>query len=294
MTDRSGIRSAELLVLLTVVIWGGNTSLVKWGIGGFNLFLFNAFRYIVATATVGALFLRRASWQPVQAGDWPRLIRLGIIASVLYQIAFIVGLLYTSASNSLVLLSTSPLWTMVIHARMHGEKIVPRAWWGVILSFAGILLIIIASGKKPDPGNMELPGNLISLGAAVLWGLNANLQKPLLATYSPVQVSLVSSAVGALGLNIAALPVALHAGWGEISPTYYLVAVVSGSVSIATANVFYSVGVKRLGPARIAPYSNLVPVVGVVIASIALGEEFLPLQLAGSVVTVAGVWIARR
>ncbi|MGB6120572.1 MAG: hypothetical protein WBG80_01590, partial [Bacteroidota bacterium] len=49
-------------------------------------------------------------------------------AHVMYQMAFITGLNLTTAGNAAVLLATAPLWTLVIDARMHGEKISGRMW----------------------------------------------------------------------------------------------------------------------------------------------------------------------
>ena len=292
--ERRGDRTAELLVLVTVTIWGANNSLVKWGIGGLDVLVFNAIRYLVATAAVGAFFAARSAWKPVPRSDWPRLVGFGLVASVAYQMAYIVGLNYTTAGNSSVLMATAPVWTILLSSRLHGETVQGQAWAGMAMSFAGILMIIFGSGKELTLGAGGVLGDLLSLGAAMLWALNANLQKFLLARYSAMQLSLVSTAVGAVGLGLAGVPAAMSLAWQEVPPGSYVAAILSGALSIAAANVFYSFGVKKLGPTRVAPFGNLVPVISVVVAFLTLGERFLPLQSVGAALAIAGVWLARR
>ena len=161
-------------------------------------------------------------------------------------------------------------------------------------SFIGVLMIIIGSGKKLEIGSSALFGDLITVGAAFLWGLNTNLQKPLLARYSPMQLTLAMITVGALGLSLSAAPSAMEFNWGAVDWTYYAAALASGALSIALANVGWSVGVKRLGPSRTANFGNLVPVLAFLISYLVLDENVLLIQVFGAAVTIGGVWLARR
>ena len=106
--ERSREHTAELLLIVVVVIWAANYPIAKWAIAGLNVFVFNGIRYIVAAAGVLLFFRLRHAWTPITRKDWPALLRAGFIANVLYQMAFIVGLSLTTAGNSAVLLSTSP------------------------------------------------------------------------------------------------------------------------------------------------------------------------------------------
>ena len=284
----------ELQLLLVVLIWAVNYPIVKYGITGLNIFVFNSIRFIVAGIFIWIFFLGQSRWTPVERRDWKGLLQAGVIAHVLYQIAFIVGLNLTTAGNSAILISTSPLWTIVLHARLHKEKIRSRVWAGIILSLCGVALLIIGSGKKIEFGSNALIGDIICFLAAILWGLNTTLQKPLLSKYSPPQVNLVMIAVGAAGLTLAATPNLIHLYGAEIHWSYYAAALISGMFSIGLANVLWSNGVKRIGPGRTAIFNNLVPVFAFALSYITLHEEVLPIQFIGAAVTISGVWIARR
>jgi drug/metabolite transporter (DMT)-like permease len=284
----------EILLLAVIGIWAANYPLTKYGIAGLDILVFNAIRFVVAALVIAAIFVFRPDGRPVARSDWLPLLRTGVIASVFYQVAFIVGLSFTTAGNSAILLATAPLWTVVLHARLHKEPISQQVWRGMALSLIGVVLIVVGSGKKIEVGGTALAGDLICLGAAFLWAVNTNMQKPLLTRYSPVQVSLIIVAVGAVGLSAIAVPSAVTMSWREVHWTYYAAAVASGAASIGVANVFWSYGVKRLGPSRTGNFGNLTPVMAFVFSYLTLHEEIGVLQIAGAAITLGGIWYARR
>ena len=287
-------RTAEALLFAVMIIWAVNYPVAKYAMGGINLYVFNSIRYVVAAGVLVAIFAARSAWYPVASKDWKALLQAGFVANVLYQMAFITGLNLTTAGNSAVLLSTAPLWTVYINSRMHSEPISKPMWTGMLVSLIGVVMIIIGSGKKLEFGSHELVGDFVSLGAAALWGLNTNLQKPLLTRYSATQLALVMILVGAVGLTLIGIPPMLTMHWGTVHWTFYLAAVGSGALSIGAANIVWSYGVKRLGPGRTANFSNLVPVLAFILSSMLLDEKVLIIQYFGAAVTIFGVWIARR
>jgi len=292
--QRSREHSAELRLMVVVIVWATNYPIAKWAIAGLDAFVFNGIRFVVAAGAVFVYFRSQHTWVSIAQEDRLALFRAGFVANVLYQIAFIVGLGLTTAGNSAVLLSTSPLWTLFFSARLHKERIGPIMWTGMAVSLCGVIMIIIGSGKKLEFGSMALVGDVISLAAAILWALNTNLQKPLLAKYSAIQVTLVMLSVGATGLTLAAIPAAISMEWTSLPWSYYAAAAVSGALSIALANVLWSAGVKRLGPGRTSSFANLVPVIAFVVSYAVLDEQIFLLHIVGAVVTILGVWIARR
>ncbi|MGH2569505.1 MAG: DMT family transporter [Bacteroidota bacterium] len=297
MSDESVLpryRSAEFLLLIVVIIWASNFPIAKYGIRGLDIFVFNGIRYLSAFIAVALIFRLRGKWKDVHSSDWRKMIGVGFLAHVVYQLAFIVGLKLTTAGNSAILLATSPLWTVFLSARMHKEAIPFQTWMGMVLSLVGIATIIVASGREVEFGSSAILGDLITLLAALLWALNTNMQKPLLVHHSSMQLTVVMVAVGAVAHTLFSLPDALTMSWGDTHPTYFLAAVVSGALTIGVGNVLWSYGVKRIGPSRTANVSNLTPVLAFIISYLTLNEAVSLLHVVGGAVTIMGIWIARR
>ena len=286
--------NAEALILVTVVIWGANYPLAKFGLGGMHPFVFNAIRYITAAAVLMMVSASRPGTIKIDPRDRWKLLWAGLVANVLYQVVFIIGLDMTTSGNSAVILSTSPLWTVFLHARMHHENIPRPMLAGMVLSVIGVFFIILGSGKSFGFSGREFEGGCILLVAAFLWGLNTNLQKPLLRTYSPTHLSVILISVGAVGLTGLAVPYAVHANDGLPGLPYLFAAVLSGAFSIGIGNLFWSYGVKVLGPGKTSSFNNLVPVIALVLSYVYLQERLVPVQIAGAAMTIAGVWAARR
>ena len=284
---------AEAWLLLVVLIWAANYPLAKWAISGMDVAIFNAIRFVVAALVTTSIFFSQASWTPIDRGGWRRILTTGLVAHVFYQVIFLWGLSMTSAGNVAVLLATSPLWTLFINAKLHREKIQKIMWFGMAISLAGITLIIVGSGKNIEFGGSAILGDLISLMAAMLWGLHTNLQKPLVLNYSVFQVTFLMLAVGGTGLSLIALPKAVTFLWSSTPWTYYAAAISSGAISIGIGNILWSNGVKRLGPGRTSNFNNLIPVLAFIISYLTLHEEISLIQVIGVVVTIVGVWSAR-
>jgi drug/metabolite transporter (DMT)-like permease len=211
----------EISLLAVVVIWAINYPIVKYGLAGLNPFIFNSIRYIVASLVAVLPFLLRYKWERIAKEDIRSIARAGIVASVAHQVMFIVGMSMTTAGNAVILLSTSPLFTVILNARLQRERIKPAVWTGMLISLVGIILIIIGSGKKVEFGGNELLGDFICLGASALWALNNNLQRPILQRYNVAQFALIQFVIGAVGLSVIAMPWVLRTDLSSVHWTYY-------------------------------------------------------------------------
>jgi drug/metabolite transporter (DMT)-like permease len=290
----SRVYPVELMLMAAVIIWAANYPVSKYGLTGLGVFIFNAMRFVVASLFLILLFVRRFRWMPVARNDWMKLLGLGVLANVIYQAAFVAGLNLTSSGNAAVLLSTSPLWTVLFDARINKQPITAGMIWGMAMSLCGVVLIIVGSGKEVEIGGTALRGDLICLAAAALAGLANNLQRPYLVRYGVPQLSLILIVVGAVGLTLLAVPSAFQTSWMSVHWSYYAAVLASGAFSIAIGSLFWNRGIIELGPGRAANFNNLIPVLAFVISYLILGEELYLTQFIGAAITIAGVWYARR
>ena len=286
--------STDFLLITVVVLWAGNLPLVKWALQGNDVFVFNSMRFLVAAIVTALIYFSRNTWQPLQRNDIVKIIGAGIVANVLYQMFFIFGISKTSAGNASILLATAPLWTVVFSRLIHKENVHAQLWLGMAISLCGVVLIIFGSSKKISFGSEALFGDVLMFFAAMMWALNTYLQKFFLTRYSASQLTFIWMMVGSASLTLIALPSVHSVNFTALHWSYYLAAFSSGALSIGIANYLWTIGVKRIGPAKTANFNNLVPVLALILSYIFIGETLEMLQCIGAAATIAGVWIARR
>ena len=293
LPDRS-TRSTETLLIVVVFIWAANAPVVKFGILGMEVVIFNSIRFLIAGAILLTIHRVRSTWSPVSKADWPRLIGLGLIAHVFYQFAYLYGLKNTTVGNSAIILSTSPLWTVFLNSMIHKERVPSQAWLGTGVSLVGIILIVLGTGSTVSFGGNAVLGDVLSLAAALLWALSTTLQKTFLRSYSATQLSAILVSTGAVVWTLMAFPSVFGLGWGTVAVGYYAAAIGSGALSTGASTVLWARGIKSLGPRKTANFNNLVPILAFVFAYLFLGEEIFPLQILGAGFTLVGVYLARR
>jgi drug/metabolite transporter (DMT)-like permease len=111
--------------------------------------------------------------------------------------------------------------------------------------------------------------------------------------FNAAVITFLAAAVGAaafLVLSLAFEPGGLQA-YGLASPQALAGVAYLGSFGTVISFVFFSLGVERLGAARAAAYSVLIPLFGVAATTALLGEALEPLALAGAAIVVGGLWL---
>ncbi len=283
----------DLAIGLLVLIWGSNFSVVKAALTEFSPLAFNSIRFVLASLVLAA-FLWISGVRPrFQKGDTLRLVGLGLLGNVVYQALFIHGINWTRAGNAALMLSAVPLIVALLSVGLKHETISRAGWAGVALSIGGIALILWGSTRGISFGSDTLRGDLTMLAAALGWSVYTVLSAPYVQKYGTLPVTAFTMWVGTVGLVAVSTPALLAQEWGSISLGAWGGLVFSGAFAIAVAYMLWYYGVQHLGSSRTAIYSNTVPVVALIVAWMTLGEVPTWVQVAGTVMIISGIGLAR-
>jgi drug/metabolite transporter (DMT)-like permease len=216
---------------------------------------------------------------------------LGIVGNTCYQLAFILGLAHTTATNSSLILATVPTMVAVFAGLLGLERITPRMWWGIGLGTLGVVLVIATSGVEFSATTLR--GDLITVLAVLCWaGYTVGLRK-LPAGFSPLRVTTVTTLAGTPGLLLVGLPEMLRMEWGAVPATAWGAMFYATVFSLVIAYLLWNRSVQAVGGTRTAIYMCVTPLVAVGAAWIMLGEHARPLQGVGAVLIIAGVLLTR-
>lgn len=283
----------DLMLIGTSIIWGVNFSAVKIALADFPPLIFNALRFGLTSLFSLALSAVKRNFT-FHKEDFLRLFTLSLIGYVIYQLCFIHGVALTTASNSSLILATTPIFVALLSSVLGIEKVERKIWGGVALSFSGILLITLGGGQTPTLADQSLIGDLLIFAGTLCWSMYTVLSKPLLQKYSPIQLVTLTMIIGTPPLVIISVPSLKEQSWVSISPYGWLCLIYSFLFSLAIGYVLWYRGISRIGSARTALYSNLTPVIALTIAWLFLTETMTPLQILGATLIFISLYIARR
>ncbi len=295
-TAQKNINLADGFLLLTVIFWSINFSMVKFALVELSPLAFNGLRMLLAAGLMLILVPLLGYSLKFQRHHLGRLIVLGLLGNTAYQLCFIFGIARTSADNAALILATVPVWVALIGTIAGTEKVTTGGWLGVGLSLAGIGLIILGGQRQAQLhfGGATLLGDGLILGATLCWSLYTLISRRMLRDYSSIAVTTFSTVVGVIPLLLLAIPPLVQLDWTTISMTAWGALIFSGVFGITLAYFFWNYGVSRLGSAHTSLYSNLTPPLALLIAWLLLGETLTLVQIGGGLLALGGVALARR
>jgi len=224
---------------------------------------------------------------------WP-----GIVAGLAFGAEFALiyaGLAYTTAARMVVFLYLAPCFTALgLSLFVPGERLGGLQWSGIALAFAGVVIAFadgFAATARPT-----LAGDALGALAALLWAATTVLIRATrLATATASKVLFYQLAVSALMLPIAS---SLLGEPGVIAWTPRAVASLAyQSVVVAFASylVWFWLLTRYLG-GRLAVFSFLAPLFGVVFGTTILGEPLTGRFALAALLVGAGIALvnARR
>lgn len=282
----------DALLLLLALIWGVNFSVIKVALLELHPFAFNALRFPLASFVLYLLLRFRGALPLPRAGDRLRVLGLGVLGHIVYQPLFILGLNLTSAGNASLLLATTPIWILLLSVALGQERPSSLVWTGIGATVLGMLLIV-EGGAGFDLGRRGFLGDVLMVLSALAWALYTVGAREPVQRYGALAVTAWTLWIGTAGLVLMGLPWLDDVSLRAVSPRAWAGVAYAGALAISVAYAIWYRGVRRLGSARTAAYSNLVPVVALVVAWIWLGETPSGLQLAGAGVILGGLSLAR-
>lgn len=293
MTTSYGARSADAGLLALAFIWGVNFSVVKSVLEEIPPLGFNALRFPLAVLVLGWLLWRRSGSPSIERKDVPRLVALGLLGNVAYQLCFIVGIDRTTAGNASLLLATTPVWTVFLSAVAGHERPTRQLLLGAGATVLGMFMVVAGGSDEISLGSATLRGDLLMIAGAWIWSVYTVAGRAPVAKYGALPVTAWTLIIGTPLLVVFGVPDLLATDLRAVSAAAWLGLVYAGVLAIGIAYLLWYRGVEVLGNNRTAVYSNLVPVAALITAWVWLGERPAPLQMGGAAVILGGLTIAR-
>jgi drug/metabolite transporter (DMT)-like permease len=265
--DTVDMAAAAIMVGLTLS-WGLNYVAAKISYAGYDPVFLS-----IARALIGGLcVLAWCRWRGIQLLTHDGTLAAGFVVGALFGFEFLflyVGLEHTSVVRNTLLVNTMPFWVLIGGHFLLGEHITLRKLIGLLLAFAG--LVAVFSDKFSAGAGATLTGDLLSLGAGVLWALtNIVIKWSKLSGTSAEKLLLYQLAGGAV-VGALALPFAGPA-IREFAMVPTLALLFQAIVIVAFTYVLWFWLLRRYPASGLSSFTFLTPVFGVLCGAVFLNE----------------------
>lgn len=200
------------------------------------------------------------------------LILAGIMGTAANQLSFLAGLSMTSPVDASLIITITPIITMLFAALIIKEPISFKKASGVLIGMSGAAIILYTSRYGHFEQSGTLKGNLVVLISCFVYGLYLVIIRPLMANHSPVHVMKWTFFYGA----VVALPftwkkLGIHEGATSVEWLQLGYALLMGTFA---AYLLVAFSLKLLRPTTVSMFNYIQPLIASSIA-IVLGQDIL-------------------
>ena len=286
-------RLFHILAILTSAIWGttfiSSKLLLQEGLSPAAIMML---RFILAYVMM-LPFIKRKEWFCGNLKDELLMVLLGVSGGSLYFLLENTALVYTQASNVAIIIAATPLLTMLTVNLINKGVGASRKLYGYsLMSLVGVAMVVMN-------GNFVLKlnpkGDILTFGAVITWVIYSIIITKVQDRYSSAMITRKVFFYGMLTLlpyfaiepwGVTMEMLARPMVWGNIA---YLGAVASLGCYLA-----WNIVIKRLGAVDATNYLYINPIVAMITAWAVLDERITSLAMVGTVLILAGVYLAER
>jgi drug/metabolite transporter (DMT)-like permease len=278
----AGISTAFLCV-----IFGSNAVAIKLAFSGVGVFTTAAIRFSIAALAI--YIWARATGQPLalKKGQLFQLLVLAALFAVQLSMVYF-GLSKSNASRGTLIANLLPFWVLFLaHFFIPGDRITRRKFLGILFGFSGVAFMF--AENKGITADFRT-GDLIILSATVIWSCSVVYLKRIISAFSAFQVTLYSMVFSVPVFLLEALlwdtPMISKLDLKIIGAVLYQ-SLVTATFGFVTWNTM----LQKYGAVALHSFIFIMPIAGVALGGLVLGEPITSKLLIALALIVAGILV---
>ena len=276
----------------TTLLMGSSYPFAKDVLGVMSPLLYSASRYLVASLFLFAMLalMRRPMTLPQR--DWVPMILLSLIGVSLFQACW--GLAMTRSAPSLgsIVMTTTTAFSAIL-AWLGGRKLPALGWAGIVIAFAGVVLVVNNSLTTLTLSFGSLDGTLLWMLAAFAWALYVDRCAPYNLRLGALPVMAGTTLIGSLVLLPISLVFDSLSEFARLDDRLLGFWLYTAIFPVGVAFLGISAGLDRLGVSRVMVYMYLIPVAGVGLSAAFFGDPVTAARVLGGLIVLLGVILTR-
>lgn len=258
-------------LLMVVFLWGVNSVSIKYLTQFFPPLALAPIRLSLASVLLLAIVFYRYGCQKVSRQVWLLIAGIALFSIFLHQIVLTIGIKATSATHSVIIVGSSPLFTILLANVFLKEAFTLEKCIGMALGMGGLLAII--SGNKQGVATVD--GDVMVFIAMITFVIGSFFVKQATVTAPPLVVTAYSHCLAAIGLVFLGLTV--NSTWTYSADSFSIkpiaVLLFSSFISTGIGALLWNIGIQKVGATTASLFQNASPIIGVFASVFFLGEQ---------------------
>jgi drug/metabolite transporter (DMT)-like permease len=248
-------------------------------------------RYVPIALACIVILAVTGKWRIARA-DWPRLLVISIVGVFGYSTASVYGFATVPAGIGGLIYATQPLFIVLLAVIMLGERLTLRIIAGLVLAFAGTVLLVWDDLISAGAVQPYLPGILLLLFACFAWSFYSVPGKVFIQRYGTLSTTTLSLLIGTLPMLALASPATIDTLAAMTLRQWLEVGFLAG-ISSFVAMFGWTYATARLAASTIGASLYVIPVIAVLAGALILGETVTLTTILGGLLILVGVAVAQ-
>ena len=279
-------------MLGTVLLMGSSYPFAKDVLAVMSPLLYSASRYLVASLFLFAALALMRRPLDLPRRDWVPMLLLSLVGVALFQACWGLAMTRTAPSLGSIVMTTTTAFSAIL-AWFGGRRLPALGWAGIVLAFAGVVLVVnnSLSAFTVTPGSLD--GTLLWMLSAFAWAFYVERCAPYNLRLGALRVMAWTTLLGSLVLLPISLAFDSLSEFGRLDDRLLGFWLYTAIFPVGVAFLGLTAGLDRLGVSRVMVYMYLIPVAGVGLSAAFFGDPLTAARVLGGLVVLAGVILTR-
>jgi len=284
--------AGELVMMVTILLMGSSYPFAKQVRATMSPLLYSGSRYVVAGLFLFAVLVVTRRPIALPRRDWLPMLVLSVVGVGVFQAAWGLGMSRTPPSIGSIVMTTTTAFSAIL-AWIGGRRLPALGWLGIVIAFAGVVMVVNNSLSRITLALGNVDGALFWMLSAFAWALYVDRCAPYNARLGSVRVMAWTTLIGAVILTALALCFDSLGEFGRLIPAQWGYWLYTAIFPVGVSFIGLSFAFERLGVSRTMVYMYLMPVAGVGLSAAFFGDPLTPARVLGGGIVLLGVILTR-
>lgn len=273
-----------------VLGWSFNFIIAKVALEYINPYAMTSFRIVLSGILMVPIYFGRPRRTRLNRRDIWNFAVLGFFGVVVNRGLFIVGLNYTTAGHSALIVASGPILILLLARAWKLEKITRAKLIGMAVCFIGVAILVGGEELHHHAGTWV--GDLIALCGTSGFAIYTVLAKRVALQYDTIAMNTFCNLAGAIFLLPMSIREAVRLNWAAVGPWGWFGLAYTVLVASIGAYLVFFWALAHMPASRLAVFTYVEPPLAALLAVMVLGESPTKALLIGGAMILLGVYLA--